>query len=197
MAALTESDATAGPDAVAAFPDSLRGNMAQFNSMLFNKKATDKLSSPDALDRYVRVARPGVWVILAACALLLGGLIVWGIFGTVYVNVNATGVRMDDKVLCFLSEENTSHIKAGNDATVESAHLSVASISDNPLSINEVKEIVESDYLVSTLVGGEEWVYEVDLEGDEIDELKEGVSLSVSITTDHVSPLDLVFGTGE
>ena len=171
--------------------------MAQFNSMLFNKKAVDKLSSPEALDRYVRVARPGVWVILVACALLLGGLLVWGIFGTVYVNVNSTGVRMDDKVLCFLSEDNTSHVHVGNDATVESEHLSVASISDNPLSQNEVKEIVQSDYLVSKLVGAEEWVYEVDLEGDGVSELKEGVSLSVNITTDHVSPLELAFGMGE
>ena len=169
--------------------------MARFNSNLFNKKAVEKLQSPEALDRYVRVARPGVWVILVACALLLGGLIVWGIFGTVYVNVNGTCVRMDDQVLCFLSEENTSHIRVGNDATVESAHLSVASISDNPLSYNEVKEIVQSDYLVSKLVGDEEWVYEVDLDGDDVSELKEGVSLSVSITTDHVSPFDLVFGT--
>ena len=170
--------------------------MAAFNAMLFNKKATDKLSSPEALDRYVRVAKPGVWVILAACALLLGGLIVWGIFGTVYVNVNGSCVRMGDEVLCFLSEENTSHIWVGNDATVDGANLSVASISDTPLSYDEVKEIVQSDYLVSKLVGSEEWVYEVKLTGDEAEGLKEGVACSVSITTDHVSPIELVFGTG-
>ena len=170
--------------------------MAEFNSSLFNKKSTEKLHSPEDLNNYVRVARPGVWVILAACALLICGLVVWGIFGTVYVNVTATGVRLGDEVCCYLSEDNTNHIQVGNDACVEDVQLSVASISDIAYSPQEVRETLGSDFLLSKLVGEEEWVYKVTFEGDGAGDLQEGKPLSVSITSDLVSPLELLFGSG-
>ena len=44
------------------------------NNSVFTKKATDKLRSPDDLDEYVRVTYPNVWIVLAACAILVIGL---------------------------------------------------------------------------------------------------------------------------
>ena len=48
---------------------------------LFRKKSMDKLSSPDQLTDYIRVANPGVWMILVAIVLLLAGACVWGMYG--------------------------------------------------------------------------------------------------------------------
>ena len=132
---------------------------------------------------------------LAGCAFLIGALVVWGLFGTVYVNTNCDGVRVDDQVCCFLSTEETTHIQVGNAATVNNLQMSVTSISDVPLSIAEVEEIVESDYLTSTLVGDEEWLFEVVIEGDGVEDLATGVPLTVSITADQVTPFELAFGS--
>ena len=45
----------------------------------FTKRATDRLLSPDDLERYVRVTNPSVWVVLA----LLIGYLSWGLFARV------------------------------------------------------------------------------------------------------------------
>lgn len=171
--------------------------MAEIDSNLLNTKSKEKLHNADDLDDYVRVARPGAWVLLLACALLIGGLVIWGLFGTVRVNVNGTAARIGDTVLCFLTEEDASHVGVGNDAHVDDAQLAVASISDIPLSSDEAAEILESDYLFSKLVGDEEWVYEVAFEGSEASDLKEGVPLTVSITVDQVTPFEMALGTEE
>lgn len=46
--------------------------MADEQSNIFTKKASDRLRSPDDLDEYVRVTNPSVWIVLAACAMLSG-----------------------------------------------------------------------------------------------------------------------------
>lgn len=158
------------------------------------KKAADRLRSADDLDSYLRVTRPSVWVILAACVLLVSGLLVWGVFGTVNLNVNGTGVFVDGQARSFLPADAKSHVEVGNAARVGDVQMSVSSVARIPISPDEVKEIVGSNYLVSTLTAGEEWVYEVDFEGDDAASLDEGVPLSVSITANEVTPFQMVFG---
>ena len=53
------------------------------NNTLFRKSSMDRLRSPEQLNEYIRVARPGVWLVLAAIILLLAGVVVWGVFGSV------------------------------------------------------------------------------------------------------------------
>ena len=43
------------------------------NEQLFRKKSVDKVSSPEQLNEYIRVANPGVWMVLAAIVILLAG----------------------------------------------------------------------------------------------------------------------------
>ena len=51
------------------------------NSQLFRKKSVDRVSSPEQLNEYIRVANPGVWMVLAAIVILLAGVVVWGCIG--------------------------------------------------------------------------------------------------------------------
>ncbi len=52
-------------------------------SDLFRKKSLQKISSPEQLDDYIRVTTPSVWLVLLALIILLAGLLVYSIFGTV------------------------------------------------------------------------------------------------------------------
>ena len=60
------------------------------NNQLFREAAIKKVSSPEALNDYMKVTTPRVWIILIAVALLLIGAIIWGIFGSVTI-VDAYG----------------------------------------------------------------------------------------------------------
>ena len=48
------------------------------SDQIFRKKSLDRISSPEQLNDYIRVANPGIWMILAAVIILLAGVCVWG-----------------------------------------------------------------------------------------------------------------------
>lgn len=166
--------------------------MAGQGPSIFNKTATEKLRSPDALDKYVRVTSPAVWVVLVACLALLAGLLAWGVFGTVSTNVSGTGVVMDGKALCFLPVDEVGRVHAGDAAYVGGKQMKVDEVATVPLSRDEARELLDSDYLVDTLVGGD-WATQVTFKGD-TSKLATSVPLPVSITTERVAPLSLIVG---
>ena len=57
---------------------------------VFRKKSLDRVNSPEQLNEYIRVANPGVWVILAAVIVLLRYVLV-------YSTVNAVRKRLGEK----------------------------------------------------------------------------------------------------
>ena len=44
---------------------------------IFRKKSLDRISSPEALDDYLHVTTPSVWLILIAIIMLLVGMLIW------------------------------------------------------------------------------------------------------------------------
>lgn len=59
---------------------------------LFRQTAVDRLTSPDQLDRLMRVTSPKGWVALLAVAALIVAGIAWSILGTLTTTVRAAGV---------------------------------------------------------------------------------------------------------
>lgn len=52
-------------------------------STVFREKNMERINSPEEMNDYIKVASPGVWMVLLAIIFLLIGTLVWGIFGTV------------------------------------------------------------------------------------------------------------------
>ena len=50
---------------------------------IFREKSIARVSSPEELNDYIRVTTPSVWLVLIALVVLLVGMLVWSIFGTV------------------------------------------------------------------------------------------------------------------
>jgi len=167
--------------------------MAEPTRSIFNQRAADKLRSPDDLDKYVRVTNPSVWIIFAACAALLVGLLAWGVFGSVTTSVSATGARVDGQVVCLLSGDDAARVHVGDPATVSGSSMTVSAISEVPLSREEANAFLQSDYLSAVLMGSNSWTYVVTFDGD-ASEIPEGVPVTVGITTELVSPISLILG---
>ena len=53
---------------------------------VFREKSLEKMSSPDQMDDYIKVMTPSVWIALIALAVLIIGILVWTIFGTMEVH---------------------------------------------------------------------------------------------------------------
>ena len=166
--------------------------MADVSNSIFNRRAAEKLRSPDDLDKYVRVTSPSKWAVVAACALLLAGLLAWGVFGAVSTSVTVTGASVDGAALCFLSAEDVAKVDVGDKANVGGAQMAVSEVASVPLSRSEARDKLGSDYLVSALFDGD-WAYPVRFEGDS-GGLAQGVPLTVDITTERIAPITLLFG---
>ena len=166
--------------------------MADDQSSIFTKKASERLRSPDDLDEYVRVTNPSIWVVLAACAVLLIGLFAWGLFGTAEASVSGVGTYVKGEAICFLPADKASKVNVGDPANVGGELMEVASVGAVPLSRVEAHEIVGGDYLAATLVG-DDWTYLVRFAGDGDYRFEEGIPLSVSITVERIAPISLIF----
>ena len=169
--------------------------MPEARPSIFNKTATEKLRSPDDLDKYIQVTNPSIWVVLLACAALLVGLLAWGVFGTVTTNVAATGTMIDGKVVCFMDAEDASKVHVDDAASTNGEKLVVTEISAIPLSRKEASANLANDYLESALIKSD-WSYKVVLGVDgHADQIAQGVPIPVNIAVESVAPISLVLGS--
>lgn len=89
------------------------------SNSIFRKSTVDRMNSPEQLNEYIRVARPGVWLVLGAIILLLVGVIIWSIAGTVTTVVNAA-VFVDDEgmIQCIVRAGDAADVEPGMPITI-------------------------------------------------------------------------------
>ena len=154
------------------------------NEQLFRKKSIDRVSSPEQLDAYIRVANPGVWLVLIAIAALLVGVCVWGVLGHLDTTVDAVAVCENNSVTLYVKDEDGKSVQIGLGVRIGEDAASVKAIS--PMPIKAQTEL--SDYACH--VGGfgaENWVYAVQTDAV----LPDGV-YSAKIIVESVPPMSFV-----
>ncbi|MDO4798393.1 MAG: hypothetical protein Q4A01_10305 [Coriobacteriales bacterium] len=162
--------------------------MEQEPRNLFRQQARDKLSDPDDLDEYLKVTKPSAWLMLLSVVMLLVGLLAWAIFGSFNTSLPATAVRLNNSVVCFLSQAEASKVHVGDQVAVGGEHTEVLSIDQVPMSVAEAREMLGNDYLVEELMPGK-WGTKVTMA--DTPKLASGIPLGAKITIDHVAPITL------
>lgn len=97
---------------------------------IFRKKSLNKIKSPEDLNDYVRVANPGVWMVLTAVIILLIGVCIWGFFGRMETKVPAHFVAENGAVVCTV-DYNADKVKAGMTVEVNDTKGKVISADKN------------------------------------------------------------------
>ena len=69
----------------------------------FRKEALKKLSSPDDLDRLMPVTDRRGWIALAASAVIISAVVIWGYFGRVSTTVNGDGMIMSEGTISSIT----------------------------------------------------------------------------------------------
>ena len=163
------------------------------NNEFFNQEAVESFCGTDDLTKTIKMTTPGVWMIGLSCMFLILGILFWGIFGVISTHIETTGMIQNDKVICFLSTEDAAKVSVGNEAVSGDLHMRISSLSDLPLSREEASGIVEGDYFLHVMMPGE-WAYTVTFDVEEGDPEKyRGKPLSIRVTTEHTSPIGLIF----
>ena len=155
------------------------------NDNIFRKKSVDKMSSPEQLNDYIKVTSPGIWMALAAIAILLAGICVWGIFGKLETKLTVAAESHAGQTVLYVKEDAVSSLKEDMTVTIGDTSYAIVSVSAEPISVTE--EIGEYARRTGNLSIGE-WVYLVKIDKT----LPEGV-YTAEIVVDSVSPLHFVF----
>ncbi len=124
--------------------------------------------SPDELDRYIKVTRPGVWMVLALCLVVLAAALAWAMLGRVNTTVNGCAACVPDPsgdgvaVCMFVTSDELKKLSVGNTAVVDGVELEVGMVSELPMSREEetVMQLIPSEYLRDEMFE-REWGYYV------------------------------------
>jgi len=155
------------------------------NNSIFRQKSLDRISSPEELNSYMKVANPSVWIILLAVVLILAGAIVWGIVGEIQTKVPAIAVSDEDNAYLFISEQYAASVEEGMVADIDGTEYTITYVSSEPY----LAEDVLSDY---SMHAGNfsygEYIYYAEIDGT----LKGG-TYSVQIITETLSALTFLW----
>ena len=155
------------------------------NSLL-RRKSIDRISSPEQLNDRLRVANPGVWLLLAGILLVLAGICVWGFFGRLNTVLPVGAMTDQGKTICYVGEENRNRIALDMEVTSESGTTLIVDISRKPIQVDS--EFPEYLCHVGNLSRGE-WVYAVTLK-ESIGE--DGSIFSADIVIESIAPARFV-----
>ena len=154
------------------------------NEKLFRKKSVDKVSSPEQLNEYIRVANPGVWMVLAAIVILLAGVVVWGFIGHLDTTLSTAVVCENGEAVVYVKEADIEKIDIGMIVRVDDKEYTVSEIPTEPKRVDDTM----SEYAIyaSELTRGE-WVYAVKVTGDFTDGVQKA-----EIVVESVSPISFI-----
>ena len=100
--------------------------MASGEQSLFRKETMDRISSPEDLTDYLKVTNPGIWIVLVAVIILLGGIFVWSCVGVLETTSKAT-VVVSDHTAVVVMQDNVN-LAQGMQLRVSTENAKIASV---------------------------------------------------------------------
>lgn len=104
---------------------------------IFRKSSLDRVSSPEQLNEYIKISHPSVWLILGAIIILLIGVCVWSVFGTLTSTKRAVMVVHGNKADCYVSVEEAKGIASGMEVKVDSSVGTITAVAVAPMEITD------------------------------------------------------------
>ena len=151
---------------------------------IFREKAITRVTSPEQLNEYIRVATPGIWFILVAILLALAGMFVWFIFGKVDATLTTAGIVQSGSLTCYVPEDKRAEVNVGDTVTVNGQTYRIEAIGTEPVSVTE--EFPEYGLHVGGLTVGQ-WAYPATVKAG----IPDGVYQAV-ITTETINPISFL-----
>ena len=152
---------------------------------LFREKSLDRLSSPEDLNKYMRVVSPAVWMAVVAVVLVVFSAIVWGTVWHVESTVPCLAVGANGEGAIYVSERYAPSVQPGQTIRVGESEYVLGEIGAEPVPAEETL----SEYALS--VGGfseGEFVYRVGADG-----FSQTGSFGGEIVTESVSALSFLW----
>ncbi|MBQ4248323.1 MAG: hypothetical protein II703_06990 [Ruminococcus sp.] len=102
--------------------------MPENKAGIFRQKSIDRISSPEQLSDYLKVTTPGIWALLAAVILLLGGLFVWSMVGDLETVADGVAVVENGTAQIMVTDTAYSEIASGMTVRIGNDEYSIATV---------------------------------------------------------------------
>jgi len=187
---------------------------------IFRKSALDRISSPEQLNEYMKVAGPGMWCIMAGLAVTFAAFIVWGLLGSIPETTDITGTTLvlgDSPmvVYSFLPIDETRVLSEGMGVRVSPDYApreqygyiygTIKNISRSPVTADMIRDQFGSYAVFLTLPAGNLIEVVIALEttadgnprwsktrGASVDVIA-GSTCLMTVITEERRPIDLMF----
>ena len=122
---------------------------------IFRKKSLDRISSPEALDDYLHVTTPAVWLILIAIIMLLVGMLIWSHVAS--IDSFATGsaqVKDGEMYIEFDNEQIARNVQSGMTVIAGETQSRISSVgvdSRGNIFAQAPTELADGYYVVDVL----------------------------------------------
>lgn len=158
--------------------------MENKNDTLFRAKNIEKIESPEALNDYLQVTSPGVWLALGTVIIFLIGACIWGIFGRIESTVKAAVVSTSNESMCLVPADALESVVENRSIKVNNTIYELSPESLEP-------EIISEDTNIYWILAGNlsigDIVYRIPLSQS----IPEGV-YSGTIILETISPFSLL-----
>ena len=177
------------------------------SKLLFRQESIDRMQSPEKTDDMIRVSTPKAWILAAALLLIVAGVLVWGFTGSIPKTVTANGViyeKENNDAVCLLPVNISGQFLVGHEARItladgRSIPGTVAAVTEDPYTYEEISELARSNWRLQTLWGDSEEMFQygvtVGYEGDMENSYKLNPRdlVTVSVVLSDVKPIAYVF----
>lgn len=157
---------------------------------LFREKSMERISSPEQLNDYIKVAYLGVWLVMGTVIVFLLAVGFWGFTGTIDNTVEEKGYSDGENIYCYLTEEQVQDVCEGQKGRIGEVPVEVESVSEVPDNYDDMVSRIGNEKAVHALrISEDDWKYLVTLSSEK----KMTGFVDISITTDSVSPIAYLF----
>jgi hypothetical protein len=156
----------------------------EMNKQLFKKSNIDKVSSPEQLHDYVRVANPGLWMVISAIIILLAGVVVWGFIGKIDTTMTTAIVTDGGNAVIYIGESDVEKLAIGMTVRSEGREYTITDIAKEPIKVDG--SLTDYAIYASGLTVGE-WVYAVSIDGEHADGVQKA-----DIVIESISPISFI-----
>ena len=102
--------------------------MTEQKSNIFRQRSLDRISSPEQLTDYLRVTNPGIWVLLAAVIMLLGGLFAWSMVGSLETLTDGVALVENGQAQIMVTDSGKGEITSDMTVRIGSDEYEIATV---------------------------------------------------------------------
>ena len=115
------------------------------SSGIFREKSLKKVQSPEDLNDYVRVANPGIWLLVIAVLLLLAGALCWGFWGHIESSLEVSAIASGSTATCYVPVYDLGSVSVGMPVRLEDTEGEITEIG-TPQFPQDMPETEELDF---------------------------------------------------